>query len=276
MINTRDSEPWSYGEEVEQIARNFIKFRYQLMPYIYSLFHEASTTGKPVQRSLALEYPFVEQVYNHTYHNQYLFGPSILVAPIESNKELMKVYLPAGEWYYLYTGQKYLGDQEIFLDCPIHRLPVFIKGGALLPMKKSGINTKSEGADFILHVYPGQVASEFLFYEDDGETFAYQQGNFSKRTIRYNPGENKVVLGKSEGRFTSSYNSLTVVIHGSMNIQAMSIHQQPVPTERTEFSFFTPLEKYDPINDPESMGSELVVMGRASYTSEEITVSWSF
>jgi hypothetical protein len=61
-----------------------------------------------------------------------------------------------------------------------------------------------------------------------------------------------------------------------MNIQAMSIHQQPVPTERTEFSFFTPLEKYDPINDPESMGSELVVMGRASYTSEEITVSWSF
>ncbi|HYC85021.1 MAG TPA: TIM-barrel domain-containing protein, partial [Chryseosolibacter sp.] len=56
MINSRDSEPWSFGEEVEQISRNYIRFRYQLMPYIYSLFHEASQTGMPVQRTLAIDY----------------------------------------------------------------------------------------------------------------------------------------------------------------------------------------------------------------------------
>src|SRR5678816_247749 len=56
MINSRDAEPWAYGEEVEQISRNYIKFRYQLLPYIYSLFYEASQTGLPVQRSLAIDY----------------------------------------------------------------------------------------------------------------------------------------------------------------------------------------------------------------------------
>jgi alpha-glucosidase len=73
MINSRDSEPWAYGEEVEQISRNYIKFRYQLLPYIYSLFYEASQTGMPVQRSLAIDYPHDYKIYDGQFYNQYLF-----------------------------------------------------------------------------------------------------------------------------------------------------------------------------------------------------------
>ncbi len=162
MINSRDSEPWSYGEEVEQIARNYIKFRYQLMPYLYSLFYEASLTGMPVQRSLALDYTFSPQVYDHLFHHQYLLGPFILVAPVESTKTLVRIYLPAGEWYYLFTGVKYSGDQEIIIDCPIHKLPVFIKSGAVLPMQRSLPNTtrKNNRVDFARLSRP----CEYRFY----------------------------------------------------------------------------------------------------------------
>jgi alpha-glucosidase len=135
MINSRDSEPWAYGEEVEQISRNYIKFRYRLLPYIYSLFYEASETGMPVQRSLAIDYTHDPKIYDGLYHNQYLFGPSILVAPVESTKEYVKVYFPEGDWYSLYDGKRFPGNNEVILECPVHRLPVFVKGGALIPMK---------------------------------------------------------------------------------------------------------------------------------------------
>ncbi len=135
MINTRDSEPWSYGEEVEQIARNYISFRYRLLPYIYSLFYAASETGIPLQRSLALEWPHNPRIFDGQFHNQFLLGPSILVIPVESDKEYVKAYLPEGTWYSLYQGQRYGGDQEVILECPLRRLPVFVRAGAILPMQ---------------------------------------------------------------------------------------------------------------------------------------------
>ncbi len=144
MINTRDAEPWSFGEEVEQIVRNSIKFRYQLMPYIYSLFHQAATTGMPVQRSLAISWPFEARVFDHQFQNQYLFGPSILVCPCESTRDILKVFLPEGDWYSVYNGHKFNGNQEIFVESPMHRLPVFIKAGSVLPMKRAGINTNKK------------------------------------------------------------------------------------------------------------------------------------
>lgn len=274
MINTRDSEPWSYGEEVEQICRNCIKFRYQLMPYIYSLFYEAAQSGMPIQRSLAINYTHQPQVYDGQYQHQYLFGPSILVAPVESTKELMKIFLPAGEWYYLYSGKTYPGDQEIMLECPIHKLPVFIKAGAVLPMQKPVMNTSEKADELILHVYTGTQPSEFNYYHDDGETFQYQQGAFAKRKIEYRPHENKLSVGKSEGSYHEHFTKLKFIFHG------FSAHEVTVNGEKksvTQFnhSFFAPLEKYDPINDPDSMGEESVKLVEADYTAEKIEVSWS-
>ena len=150
MINSRDSEPWAYGEEVEQISRNYIKFRYQILPYIYSLFYDASKTGLPVQRSLAIDYPHNYKVYDGQFYNQYLFGPYFLVAPVESNKQFVKVYFPPGEWYSLYNGHKFGGHTEVILECPIHRLPVFVKGGALIPMQPAKSNTKENSDTLIL------------------------------------------------------------------------------------------------------------------------------
>ena len=273
MINTRDSEPWSYGEEVEQICRNYIKFRYQLMPYIYSLFYDASKTGMPIQRSLAIEYTHEAQVYNGQYQHQYLFGPSILVCPVESNKELTKVYLPEGEWYYLFSGKIFSGNQEIILECPIHKLPIFIKAGSALPMQKAMMNASEKTDELILHVYAGKQSSDFVYYQDDGETFRYQTGEFSKRKIEYHGHENKLIVNKTEGPFEEYFTKLKFVFHGLSPDEA-TINGERKSLEQFHFSFFSPLEKYDPINDPDSMGEEWVKAAQVPYSNDKIEVSW--
>lgn len=273
MINTRDSEPWSYGEEVEQIARNFIKFRYQLLPYLYSLFYEAHTTGKPIQRSLAIDYTHDSRVFDHQYQHQYLFGPFVLVAPVESTKELVKIFLPEGEWYYLYTGQRYAGNQEIILDCPIHKLPVFIKGGAMIPMQKGIQHTKEKIDELIIHLYHGSTSESFTFYKDDGATFQYEEGKCITRTLSYRGAERKVVLSNEIGNYTTPYASIKFVFHGFAE-NSVTINGASKDIHGTQHSFFTPLEKYDPINDPESMGEESVKVVSIPYQTEQIEITW--
>lgn len=273
MINTRDSEPWSYGEEAEQICRNYIKLRYQLMPYIYSCFFEASQSGMPIQRSLAINYTFEPKVYDGQYQHQYLFGPSILVAPVESNKELMKVFLPEGEWYYLFDGKKYSGNQEIFLECPIHKLPIFVKGGSVLPMQQAMMSTAEKSDGLILHIYPGNSKSEFHFFADDGETFSYQNGNYLKRKISFDPLEKKVTVEKSEGNYSSTFRTAKLIFH-HMDGNEINVNGEKKNLEHIKHSFFIPLEKYDPIADPDSMGDEMVKQIVIPYESDKLEIRW--
>ncbi|MGC4023521.1 MAG: glycoside hydrolase family 31 protein [Cyclobacteriaceae bacterium] len=273
MINTRDSEPWSYGEEVEMINRNYIRLRYQLLPYIYSLFYEATQTGMPVQRSLAIEHPHNPVVYDGRYQHQYFFGPNILVAPVESSKDLTKVFLPAGEWYYLYTGKIYSGDQEIMIECPVHKLPVFIKGGSVLPMQKTVMTTGEKATELILHIYAGKNSTEFVFYTDDGETFKHQQSDFSRRKMEYKSDENKFIVGQAEGSMKVHYEKLRFIFHG-FNTSKASINGEQKNLAQVNHSYFLPLEKFDPFFDPDSMGDEQVFTTQIDYTSNKIEVSW--
>ncbi len=274
MINTRDAEPWAFGEEAEQIARNYIRFRYQLMPYIYSLFHEAATTGMPVQRSLSIYWPFDARVFDHRFHNQYLFGPNLLVCPAESTRDVVRVFLPEGDWYSIFTGQRYNGNQEVFIESPEHRLPVFARGGSILPMKRAGKNT-TEGKDvLILHIYHGSNNSSFSLYEDDGETFNYQNGESSKRTLSFNSLNSTISLTKSEGSFTPSWKTISLVFHGFGTIGHVNCGQKRYEVESKEQSYFTPIEKYDPINDPEWMGSEKVQVTGMPFSSDELLITF--
>lgn len=273
MINTRDSEPWSYGEEVEQISRNFIRLRYQLMPYLYSLFFDAHKTGMPVQRSLAIPYPHDSRVFDHQYQHQYLFGPFFLIAPVESSKELVKVFLPEGTWYYLYTGKVYQGNQELILECPIHRLPVFVKGGAIVPAQKPVINTKEQADELILHIYAGTEYQTFSLYRDDGSTFQYEKGFSMSRTLEYFGNERKIQIGQAAGNFVSGYKTLNLIFHGWSEDQ-VNVNEQEVALQSHHHSFFTPLEKYDPINDPESMGEEWVKSAKIQYSDNPIQITW--
>ncbi|HET9487526.1 MAG TPA: glycoside hydrolase family 31 protein, partial [Chryseosolibacter sp.] len=215
MINSRDSEPWSYGEEVEQISRNYIKFRYQLLPYLYSLFYEASETGMPVQRSLAIDFTHDPRIYEGQYQHQYVFGPSIMVAPVDSAREFVRVYFPAGHsWYSLYNGEKHSGNTEAIVECPLHRLPLFVKGGAIIPMQPSVSHTGEKSEWLNIHLYAGESDNSFLFYQDDGASFDYQEGVFSRRLMRYEASQKRFVIEAAQGTYTSALKRIKVFFHG--------------------------------------------------------------
>jgi alpha-glucosidase len=275
MINSRDSEPWSYGEEVEQISRNYIKFRYQIMPYIYSVFYEASQTGVPVQRTLAINYPHDPHIYDGHYHNQYLFGPSFLVAPVESNKDFAKIYLPEGDWYYLYNGKKFSGNSEIILECPVHKLPVFVKAGAIIPMEAAKSHTGEVSGTLRLHVYKDVVNNEFLFYEDDGVSFDYQRNVRAKRLIEFKPLLNKLIVHKTEGEYQSGFRRLKIIFHGfEQTITTLYVNGHEQSIHHGLNQYFSGLEKYDPVKDPEPAPQEDVISTEIDYISSEVLVHW--
>jgi alpha-glucosidase len=276
MINSRDSEPWSYGEEVEQISRNYIKFRYQLLPYIYSLFYEASKNGIPVQRSLAINFTHDTKIYEGQFQHQYLLGPFILVAPVESNKEFVKVYFPeADAWYSLYNGKKYVPNTEVILECPLYRLPVFIKGGAIIPMQATKSNTREITEQLIIHIYSGKSDSSFCFYEDDGASFDYQKNRHSKRLIEYQPSAKKIILQQTEGEYQSLFNKVKLVLHGfDMSILSVQVNGEDRKTAPEINRFFAGLEKFDPIADPEPAPEENVYALEFAYSSHEVLIQW--
>jgi alpha-glucosidase len=275
MINSRDSEPWSYGEETEQISRNYIKFRYQLLPYLYSLFYEASENGMPVQRSLAIDYTHDAKVYEGQYHHQYLFGPSMLVVPVESAKEFVRVYFPKGNnWYSLYNGEKYNGQTETILDCPLHRLPVFVKSGAIIPMQPVISHTTEKSDVLIIHVYAGETDNDFIFFEDDGISFDYQQGQYSRRRLRYAAQESKFIMHASEGKHVSHLKRIKIVFHGFMRMNTIRINDEARDIHPEINRFFAALEKYDPIKDPDPAPEETVMAIEFPYSGAAITLAW--
>lgn len=275
MINSRDSEPWSYGEEVEQISRNYIKFRYQLLPYLYSLFYEASKTGMPIQRSLAIDYTHDPKIYDEPFQHQYLFGPAIMVAPVESTKEFVKVYFPGeGHWYSLYDGKKFTGNSEAILECPLHRLPVFVMAGAIVAMQPVVSNTSEKSKILIIHLYAGETDNTFQLYEDDGSTFDYQKGAYSKRLLIYEGAKNKFTLEKAEGSYLSSLKKLKVVFHGFKAMNTVKVNDEPKEIHPEINRFFTGLEKYDPLKDPEPAPEEAVMSVELFYTLEEVVLQW--
>jgi alpha-glucosidase len=276
MINSRDTEPWSYGEEVEQISRNYIRFRYQLMPYLYSLFFEASETGMPVQRSLAISHTHDPKIYDGHFQHQYMFGPFIMVAPVESNKDFVKVYFPEADgWYSVYNGKTFDALSEAIVECPLHKLPVFIKAGAILPMKEAGSHTGEKSDLLILHVYAGIQNSAFDLYEDDGKTFDYQKKSYTRRRIEYHPSKKTIFLRAGEGKYATGFKKIKLVLHSfEPTVSNLKIGKQVKPLIPEVNRFFAGLEKYDPIQDPEPAPEENVLVAEFDYSDGEIIIQW--
>lgn len=253
MVNSRDSEPWSFGEEVEDIARNFIRLRYRLMPYVYSAFYESSQNGMPVARSLAIDYTHNDKIYSGDYQNQYLFGPSILVCPVESFKNFTKVYLPDGEWFDFYTDKKIIGDSEHIIEVSKERLPLYVKSGSVLICQTAvnSLQTEKPSKTLEVHYYPG-IGNDFVYYEDDGQTYANEQGVFYKRSLALNDN-NTLVFEDVEGNHSSHFDKVKVYYHGQSAISAVvSIDGKftEVNLKSENYRWIEPVSDFDPYHKP--------------------------
>ena len=247
MINSNDSEPWAFGEEVEEISRNYMKLRYRLLPTLYSKFYSSSQTGLPLAESLAVQYSGDRSVYLSAYQNQYLFCDSLLIAPVESTKEVTKVYLPAGEWYYLFSDEKHLGMRTIYQECPLSYLPVYVKSGQVFTMQSDAIHTGSTHDRVLrIHVYKGGFGSEFLHYEDAGDGLEYLTGAFFRRKISYDPKNGSLDFEVAEGTYPSDFTKLKVYFHG-FAIDAVEIGGKTHSLQTEDYAFLGKLTEFDPL-----------------------------
>jgi alpha-glucosidase len=126
----------------------------------------------------------------------------------------------------------------------------------------------------IIHLYAGESASEFVFYDDDGISFDYQTGTYSRRTLRYLPDANSFVMGKSEGQYLSSFKQIRVVLHGFSSMSEVEVNGQTRQVHKDVNRFFAGLEKYDPIKDPEPAPEESVQVVEFPFDNGDISIEW--
>jgi len=169
------NEVWSYGKQAEPILERYLKLRYELMPYIYSLAYHTYQTGAPYMRALFMDFPSDPRAA--TLGDEYMFGPALLVAPVtEQGATSRSVYLPAGvDWYNYWTNERVRGGQTLRVEAPIDTLPLFVRAGSILPLGEPIESTGQVQRIAKLRIYPGADA-EFTLYQDDGRTYAYEKG----------------------------------------------------------------------------------------------------
>lgn len=221
------NEPWAYGEETEAISKTNIQFRYRLLPYIYSTFCQAAQTGMPIARSLCINYPFDDRVYDANYQYQFMFGDALLIVPVTPADKYKKLWLPNDAWYDVYTDEKVDGNREIVQELQSWKIPVYVKASSIIPMQSLIQSTKQKPTDTLyLHVYNGTQPNSFTYYEDDGNTMAYKQGNFCKRVISFDPAGKKITVGAQQGSYTSIFKNIRVILHGFNNAAGLTINKQ--------------------------------------------------
>ena len=249
MINTKDAEPWAFGEEVEEISRNYLNFRYSLLPTIYSAFHQSTHNGLPLAASLAIHFPQDEAIYQTAFQNEYLFCDTFLVAPVESFREISKVYLPQGEWYYLYTDQKHQGSQVIYQDSPLNYLPVYVQAGKIFAQQSPTQHTgMAPDSTLNLHLYRGSTGSTYIHYEDAGEGLDYLEGEFFSREIQYQPENGSLKMKQAKGQQSSQYAKIRLFFHGFESLNPL-LNGTKQDLKSTDFAFLDKLTEFDPLPD---------------------------
>lgn len=186
MHGTPGQEPWSFGERVEAIAREAIRLRYRLLPYLYTLFREAHTTGTPILRPLFWHHQDDPKVYRRDWQHQFLVGEHLLVAPVtREGSAVQHVYLPAGRWLELGTHRVVDGGRAVLVDTPFERIPTFLAKGGILPLAEA-VQYVGErpSTTLTLEVFAGATDSGIDLYEDDGATHAHEDGAFRVTRLR--------------------------------------------------------------------------------------------
>lgn len=197
-----DTEPWHYGKNIQDLIDISLTERYRLLPYIYSNAAEVSFSGSVMMRPLVFDFGNDSEAMKEKY--EFMCGKSLLVCPVtEPNVEQMDVYLPENEggWFDFRTKAKLRGGQNTSVKISEAAIPVFAKGGSIVPYsepKQFAAQKSAEPLEII--VFPGADA-KFTLYEDDGTSLDYQKGGFSKITFTWNENAKRLTISKREGSF---------------------------------------------------------------------------
>jgi len=187
-----------HNPEVEPVCRKYLELRYRMLPYIYSVVRECSTTGLPVMRALWLHFPDDPRAV--ACDDEYLWGGNLLVAPVvEKGAATRRIYLPHGTWYDFWSGARLDGGREISRPVDLETMPLYVRAGSILPLgpvKQYVAETSDQPLS--ISVYPGADAS-FLVYEDDGISFAYRRGEWMGLQLDWSESRRALTLHLADG-----------------------------------------------------------------------------
>ena len=213
-------EIWEFGQKGEPIydaIEKNIRFRYALLPYIYSTSWQVTSADGSFMRALMMDFASDKNTWN--IGNEYMFGKSLLVAPVSkalftteerkfstesvdwSTPATFDVYLPAGaKWYDFWTGELLNGGRTVAADAPIDRCPLYVRAGSIIPLGPD-VQYASEKPwdDLEIRVYPGANGS-FVLYEDEGDNHNYEKGEYS--TIEFTLKGRTLTIGERSGAFS--------------------------------------------------------------------------
>jgi alpha-D-xyloside xylohydrolase len=202
---------WAYDAQ-----EKFINLRYRLLPYNYSTAWQITGHQSTMMRALVMDFPGDKKVYD--INNEYLFGKSLLVAPVTDSMYVSRasgtavtdfsvvktqnVYLPKGSnWIDFWTGETYTGGNTIANKVPIDQIPLFVKAGSIIPFGPFEQYTAEKKADKLeIRIYPGANGS-FTFYEDENDNYNYEDGAYSTIDLKWNNQTKTLTIGNRQGSF---------------------------------------------------------------------------
>ncbi|MEQ8552576.1 MAG: glycoside hydrolase family 31 protein [Cyclobacteriaceae bacterium] len=209
------------GDEIYNAIEKFIKLRYSLLPYIYSTSWKVTSEQYSMMRALSMD--FVSDPKTHDINDQFLFGSSIMVAPVTqpmyfreviangdtTNVEdfeavkAKEVYLPKGsDWYDFWTNEKLDGGQMISKKSPIDIIPLYIKSGSILPIGPDvQYAEEKDWSELEIRIYTGTDGT-FELYEDENDSYNYEKGAYSITRFAWIQNEKQLTIDKREGSFS--------------------------------------------------------------------------
>ena len=205
------------------------------MPYIYTLAGKTYQDDYTIMRSLIMDYGDDKNVLE--IDDQYMFGPSILVAPVVAYKARNRdVYLPNGNgWYDFYSGTYYNGATKITTEAPLERIPLFVKEGAILTFGPEIEYTMESIDPLTVYVFTGADGS-FSLYEDEGINYNYEDGEFSKIPFTYTESEKTLKIGARDGSYEGMPETRTIHVVWVNKDAQTGVDFQKAPSTTVEYN----------------------------------------
>jgi alpha-glucosidase (family GH31 glycosyl hydrolase) len=215
--------------EVEPICRKYLELRYRMLPYIYTTARDGCETGLPMIRALWLHHPGDAEAVRRG--DEYLWGRDILVAPVvEKGATSRRVYLPRGVWYDFWTEERIEGGREIERHVDLETVPLYVRAGAVVPFApiRQYTDERVDGP-LTLVVYPGADATSTM-YEDDGRTFDYKQGAFTRLEMAWRDDDRRLTVSLARGSrmLTAERRRIEMRVAGTRTSRTITFEGRPL------------------------------------------------
>ncbi|GIQ61221.1 alpha-glucosidase [Flavobacterium collinsii] len=231
-----NQEPWAFDEEVINITRKFVSLRYQLLPYLYTMFWQYIEEGVPMLKPLV--YYDQEDTQTHYRNDEFIFGNQILVCPIlEPNAVGRRMYIPRGEWYNYWTNEFSMGGREVWIDTKFDEIPVFVKAGAIIP--KYPVQQyvgELEFDELTLDLYFKLGKEKSVVYEDAQDGYDYKKGRYSFLSFSTIGKDKELIIQlHKEGKYDTPYSKYKINLIGlPFTVTEIEIDNEKVPFDKID------------------------------------------